>query len=116
MARCSNSSDGSEGMVSVCGNFYSVPDTTRRRVLDVHVLADAIRIFEDGALIATHAPVEGHGQKRLDPAHRKIAPPPRRPAEGQPIVIGRAGDQVARRPLAFYGAVGRRLTSQGGSR
>jgi hypothetical protein len=27
-------------MVRVGGNLYSVPDTTRRRVLDVHVLAD----------------------------------------------------------------------------
>ena len=44
-----------EGMVSVGGNLYSVPDTTRRRVFDVHVLADEIRIFEDGALVATHA-------------------------------------------------------------
>ena len=33
-----------EGMVSVGGNLYSVPDTTRRRVLDVHALANAIRI------------------------------------------------------------------------
>ena len=38
-----------EGMVSVGGNLYSIPDTTRRRVFDVHVLADQIRIFEDGA-------------------------------------------------------------------
>jgi Mu transposase, C-terminal domain len=45
-----------EGMVSVGGNLYSVPDTTRRRVFDVHVLADEIRIFEDEALIATHGP------------------------------------------------------------
>lgn len=106
-----------EGMVSVGGNFYSVPDTTRRRVLDVHVLADAVRIFEDGALIASHAPLEGRGQKRLDPTHRKIAPPlSRRLAEGQPIVLQRAGDRAARRPLAFYEAVGRRLASQGGSR
>ena len=106
-----------DGMVSVGGNFYSVPDTTRRRVLDVHVFADAIRIFEDGALIASHPPLEGRGQKRLDPTHRKIAPPScRRPAEGQPIVLLRAGEQVARRPLAFYEAVGRRLASQGGSR
>ena len=29
-----------EGMVSVGGNFYSVPDTTRQRVLEVHTLAD----------------------------------------------------------------------------
>ena len=48
-----------EGMVSVNGNLYSVPDTTRRRVLDVHVFADEIRIFEDGALIATHAQTKG---------------------------------------------------------
>ena len=40
-----------EGMVSVGGNLYSVPDATRRRVFDVHVLADDIRIFEDGALV-----------------------------------------------------------------
>ena len=60
-----------EGMVSVGGNLYSVPDTTRRRVFDVHVLADEIRIFEDGALVATHAPLEGRGEKRLDPSHRK---------------------------------------------
>ena len=38
-----------EGMVSVGGNLYSVPDTTRRRILDVHVFADEIRIFENGA-------------------------------------------------------------------
>ena len=38
-----------EGMVSVGGNLYSVPDTTRRRVFEVHVLADEVRIFEDGA-------------------------------------------------------------------
>jgi hypothetical protein len=34
-----------EGMV--CVDLHSVPDTTRRRVLDIQVLADAIRIFED---------------------------------------------------------------------
>ncbi|HEX5259486.1 MAG TPA: IS21 family transposase [Sphingomicrobium sp.] len=106
-----------EGMVSVGGNLYSVPDTTRRRILDVHVLADAIRIFEDGTLVASHAPLEGRDQKRLDPAHRKPTPPPRRRrAEGEPIVIRRAGDQVVRRSLDFYDAVGRRLAGQGGGR
>src|SRR5580704_10823305 len=37
-----------EGMVSIGGNLYSVPDTTRRRILGVHVCADEIRIFEAG--------------------------------------------------------------------
>ena len=106
-----------EGMVSIGGNLYSVPDTTRRRVFDVHVLADAIRIFEDGALVATHAPLEGRGQKRLDPSHRKIASPcRRRPNDPEPVILTRAGDRVLRRSLDFYAAVGRRLAAQGGVR
>src|ERR1700761_1925095 len=64
-----------EGMISVGSNLYSVPDTTRRRVFEVHVLADEIRIFEDGALVAPHAPLEGRGEKRLDPSHRKPGSP-----------------------------------------
>jgi hypothetical protein len=80
------------------------------------VLADAIRIFEDGALVATHAPLEGRGEKRLDPAHRKILSlPRRRPSEASPPIIRRAGDRVSRRSLDFYEAVGRRLAAQGGS-
>jgi hypothetical protein len=103
-------------MVSIGGNLYSVPDTTRRRVFDVHVLADAIRIFEDGALVACHAPLEGRGQKRLDPSHRKLASPyRRRPSEPEPI-LARAGDRAVRRSLDFYEAVGRRLAAQGGAR
>ena len=104
-----------EGMVCVGGNLYSVPDTTRRRVLDVHVLAGSIRIFEDGALIASHAPLDGRGEKRLDPAHRKISSlPRRRSGEVSPPLIVRTGDRAVRRSLDFYDAVGRRL-SQGGS-
>lgn len=61
---------------------WRLPDTTRRRVLDACALADSIRIFEDGALIAWHAPLEGRGKKRFDPTHRKIpALPRRRPGE-----------------------------------
>jgi len=107
-----------EGMVSIGGNLYSVPDTTRRRVLEVHVLADEIRIFEDGVLIASHVPLDGRGERRLDPTHRKSAPAQRRrPAiEGSPVVIRRPGDQAARPSLDFYEAVGRRLATQGGSR
>ena len=101
--------------MSVSGNLYSVPDTTRRRVLDVHVFADEIRIFEDGVLIAAHAPLEGRDQRRLDPAHRKVLlPSHRRRADGE-RVIRRTGDQVTRRPLGFYDAVARRLAGQGGA-
>jgi transposase len=104
-----------EGMVSVAGNLYSVPDTTRRRILEVHVLADQIRIFEAGALVACHVPLEGHGRKRVDPAHRGPASPTARRRTGEPIVMRRAGDRVARRSLDFYDAVARRLAGRGGA-
>jgi hypothetical protein len=103
-------------MVSVGGNLYSVPDTTRRRVFDVHVLADEIRIFEDGALVATHAPLEGRGEKRLDPSHRKPSSPCRRSPRDEPLILTYAGDRVLRRSLDFYAAVGRRLAGIGGVR
>jgi transposase len=105
-----------EGMVSVSGNLYSVPDTTRRRVLDVHVCADEILIFEGSALVATHVPLEGRDQKRLDPAHRKALPPRQKRWADDERVIRRTGDQVARRSLDFYDAVARRLAGQGGAR
>ena len=106
-----------EGMVSVGGNLYSVPDTTRRRVFDVHVLADEIRIFEDGALVASHAPLEGRGEKRLDPSHRKAVSSCRRDLrDPEPRHPTRAGDRVVRRSLDFYDAVGRRLAGLGGAR
>jgi transposase len=105
-----------EGMVSVGGNLYSVPDTTRRRILDVHVLADAIQIFEEGTLVATHVPLEGRDQKRLDPAHRKIASlRQRRHDNREHGTIRRTGDHVARRSLDLYDAIARRL-AKGGAR
>jgi transposase len=99
-----------EGMVSVGGNYYSVPDTTRRRVLEVHALADEIRIYEAGQLVACHPVLEGRHQRRVAPGHRKApASAPRRHAADERIVIGRAGEVVARRSLDFYEAVALRL-------
>jgi transposase len=101
-----------EGMVSVGGNLYSVPDATRKRIVEVHTLADQVQIFEDGTLIAAHPVLEGRHQRRVAAGHRKMArivDPPRH----KPILILRTGDVVAARPLDFYQAVGRRLACQG---
>jgi hypothetical protein len=69
------------------------------------------------ALIASRAPLEGRDQRRLDPAHRTPLPPPRqRSTDGEPIVIRRACDHVARHSLGFYEAVGRGLAGQGRTR
>ena len=102
-----------EGMVSVGGNLYSVPDATRKRVVEVHSLADEIRIYEADRLIATHPVLEGRHQRRLAPGHRRISTS-RAAVEVAATPIGRAGDVVARRSLDFYEAVARRLAGEGG--
>jgi transposase len=103
-----------EGFVSVGGNFYSVPDTTRRRVVEVHVLADAIRVFEDGAPIACHPVLEGRHGYRVAPGHRQPQRPTAKAAKsGELVLAGRAGDMVARRSLEFYDAIGRVVAAGG---
>jgi transposase len=103
-----------EGFVSVGGNFYSVPDTTRRRTVEVHTLADEIHVFEDGALIATHPVLEGRHRYRVAPGHRL----PRARAAAAPggaavVLAGRPGERIARRSLEFYGAIGRLAAEDG---
>ena len=102
-----------EGMVSVGGNLYSVPDATRKRVVEVHSLADEIRIFEADRLIAVHPVLEGRHQRRLAPGHRKMMPLSAGEIGAGPTSIGRAGDIVVRRSLDFYEAVARRLAAEG---
>lgn len=97
-----------EGMVAVGGNQYSVPDTTRRRLVEVQNHPAEVRIFEDGRLIASHPVLEGKNQRRVDPSHRKPVPVARRAAS---LPTAPVDAPVARRPLAFYEAVGRRLAN-----
>jgi transposase len=103
-----------DGLVSIGGNYYSVPDRTRR-VVEVHQLPDQIRILDQGRLVAVHPVLEGRRQYRIDPAHRQggLTRSPRR-APDEPVIIARIGDQVAHRSLAFYQAIGERLAVAGG--
>jgi hypothetical protein len=103
-----------EGMVSVGGNLYSVPDATRKRVVEVHTLADEIRIFEDGTLIANHPVLDGRGRRRVAPGHRKLRVIAENATTAEtPLIAARPGERVARRSLAVYEAIGRRLAGQG---
>src|SRR5262244_1683505 len=97
-----------EGMVSIGGNLYSVPDATRKRIVEVHTLANEVQIFEGGTLIAVHPVLEGHNQRRIAPGHRKMPRLTDRRRD-EPIMIVRTGDTVATRPLDFYQAVGQRM-------
>ena len=64
-----------DGMVSVNGNLYSVPNATRRRPVEVHSTAREVRIFEQDRLIAVHPVLEGRGQRRIAAGHRSLPPP-----------------------------------------
>ncbi len=103
-----------DGMVSVGGNLYSVPDSTRRRAVEVHLLADELRIFEENRLVASHPVLEGSGQRRVAGGHRRPRPVAGGAApRGDAVLPARPGETVARRPLAFYAAVARRLAEEG---
>jgi transposase len=102
-----------DGLVSIGGNYYSVPDRTRR-IVEVHQLPDQIRILDQGRLVATHPILEGRRRIRIDPSHRQSGSKVPRRRQGEGVAIGRVGERVARRPLAFYQAVGNRLATSGG--
>jgi hypothetical protein len=100
-------------MVSVGGNTYSVPDVTRSRMVEVHSLADEVRIFENGTLIAVHPVLEGHKQRRVHPDHRRPIQLQHWPGTRQDShVVKPAGDTVLQRSLAFYDAVGQVLAQE----
>jgi hypothetical protein len=54
----------------VGGNSYSVPERTRRRVVEVRSQAPAVHFVEDGSLLAAHPALEGRRQTSILPGHR----------------------------------------------
>ncbi|MBP1178513.1 hypothetical protein JOE48_000477 [Methylobacterium sp. PvR107] len=100
-----------DGLVSIGGNYYSVPDRTRR-VVEVHQLPDTIRILDGGRLVASHPIPGGRRQYRVDPEHRQgAAARAMRHGHLDSLPIVRSGDHVAQRSLAVYQAVGERLAA-----
>jgi transposase len=102
-----------DGMISLHGNLYSVPNATRRRIVEVHSTASEVRILEDGHLIAVHPVLEGRGRRRIAAGHRTLPPPANSNTPRHGAVPARAGDTVTPRPLAFYDAVAQRLATTG---
>jgi hypothetical protein len=98
-----------EGMVSVGDNYYSVLDATRRRVVEVHSLADEIHIFEDNRLIARHPLLEGRRQRSLLEHHRRHY----QPKEENPVPHCFTGELVTRRSLDSYAAICQQLAASG---
>ena len=95
-----------DGMVSIGGNLYSVPDGTRRRPVEVQLTAAEVNRLEDGRLVAAHPVLDGRGKRRIAEGHRSM---PRPRAEAAPPPLAEAG--VTPRSLAIYEAIGRRLAA-----
>ena len=100
-----------DGFTSVGGNYYSVPDRTRR-VVEIHQLPDVIRVLDEGRLVAVHPVLEGRRQYRIDRRHRTGRPAPRTQDRSM-TMIGRIGDHVPLRSLAVYEAIGASLAISG---
>jgi transposase len=100
-----------DGMVSVGG---SVPNTARRRPVEVHSTTDEVRILEEGSIIAVHPVLDGRGQRRIVVGHRTLPSPANsQTSRNGAASMTRSGEIVALRSLAFYDAVGRRLAAKG---
>jgi transposase len=104
-----------DGLVSIGGNYYSVPDRTRR-VVEVHQLPDVIRILDQGRLVAVHPVLEGRKRTHVAPEHRQGRIPMRSGPAQQATIIARTGDHVQRRSLDIYQAIGEGLAASGGRR
>src|SRR5262249_39641895 len=91
-----------DGVVSYRGNAYSVPDTLTRAILEPRPPLTGLLLFADGQLLAIPPLLEGRGERRLAPAHRRArTAPPGPPAAGGPVA--RADFvEVERRPLSVY--------------
>jgi hypothetical protein len=94
-------------------HLYSVPNATRRRIVEVHSTASEVRILEDGHLIAVHPVLEGRGRRRISAGHRSLPPPANSNTPRHSAAPARVGETVTPRPLAFYDAVAQRLASSG---
>ena len=101
-----------DGCVSVGGNYYSVPDGTRSRVLEVETTPHQVRIHEQGQLIATHALLQGRKRRSVLPGHRQLQRAARQ-GQSQTHASGvTPGLSVATRSLGVYELVARHLGAQ----
>lgn len=101
-----------DGMVSIDGNYYSVPDTTVRRKVAVQITAQEVHILEDGNLIAVHPVLDGRHQRRIACGHRH-GPPPGNARTTRQMPQPTDDAVVGRRDLAIYDSVAASLAARG---
>ncbi len=103
-----------DGMVSVDGNLYSVPNGTGRKPLRIERTATELRILDGQLLLAVHPLMLGKNQRHVIEGHRKANPsviPIAQPV-AKDTTIERAGDSVTARSLEEYDAIGASLAQE----
>lgn len=98
-----------DGMVSVDGNLYSIPNGKRLKNVQVERTATELRILDGQILLAIHPLLLGRGQRQIIKGHRardKAHSIPRVHPSTEVMIDG--GD-VARRDLSTYERIGRVL-------
>lgn len=104
-----------DGMVSVNGNEYSVPDGIRGRSVEVRVSLSDVQIYADATLVAMHPLLEGRHQRQLAAGHRRWPAPGRIRCDTSRagLILPAPGEAVLRRPLAVYERIGAALAAGG---
>lgn len=97
-----------DGFVAIGGNYYSVPDRTRR-VVEVQQMPDKVRILDQGKLVAEHRVLEGRKQYLIDRSHRTGGGTRSKVNASSDVTLGRIGEYVPARSLSIYQAIGSQL-------
>jgi transposase len=101
-----------DGFVAIGGNYYSVPDRTRRLV-EVPQPPNLIRILDLGTVVAEPPVLEGRKQYRIDRRHRTGSSVKRKISAASGVIVGRIGDHVPLRPLTIHQAIGEQRANAG---
>lgn len=103
-----------DGMVSVDGNLYSVPDGINTRQIQVERTATELRILDGLTLLAVHPLQLGKHQRQVIKGHRSKTPTVKPPVttQSQDALQGRTGDIIERRDLDVYEVIGASLAQE----
>lgn len=104
-----------DGMVSVDGNLYSVPEVGhRRKAVNIERTATELRIYDSQQLLTIHPLLKGKHQQQVLPGHRPVrhlSTEHASPNDDQNI-IRRDGDEIHQRDLDVYESIGTALASE----
>jgi len=60
-----------DGYISYNGNDYSVPEGLSKGEIEIRATVEEVRLYQKDKLIASHPVLEGRGERRLAPEHRR---------------------------------------------